>query len=200
MAGPKDPTVPPPRRRLESKPRVEREDEIDVEVEPISSDPRELMLRKLKDVQDQSKAELHDAESRAKDGIAELAEVFERKITELRVELREKDATIATLRRGDTSLNEAVEQLRAANLQLREEMAVTITSAVTAEVSKRTKDTTAAQIQGAGRMTQVKSTALAIIAALVSSGALVQIAQSCGEKPASTVPTPAPGPGYGGRL
>ncbi len=165
----------------------------------LSEHESEAILKNFKAIEERLKASYRESEERSQQAIDDLSALYEHQLEEHARQLTERDREIATLRQGDNTLNASVEQLRAANLQLREEMAVTITSAVTAEVSKRTKDMTAEQIQGAGRTTQVKSFALAIFAALVSSGALVQIAQSCSEKPKDEKTTPAPGPGYGGR-
>lgn len=147
----------------------------------FDSNSRELVLQRIR-----------ESEERAKSAVEELSAIYER-------QLAERDREIAILRQGDNTLNEAVEQLRLANVRLREESQVMIASAVTAEVAKRfvTGDEADLKIRGAGRLTQAKSIIAAVVAALVSSGALVQLAQSCQEKPIA--PAPRPGPGYGGR-
>lgn len=147
----------------------------------LDSNSRELVLQRIR-----------ESEERSKEAVEELSAIYER-------QLADRDREIQILRQGDNTLNEAVEQLRLANVRLREESQVMITTAVTAEVAKRfvTGDEADLKIRGAGRLTQAKSIIAAIVAALVSSGALVQIAQSCQEKPAVTAPRS--GPGYGGR-
>ena len=164
----------------------------------LDSNSRELVLQRIRESEDRAKETANDA-------IEELAAIYERQLAERDAiheeQMAQRDRWIETLRRGDTTLAESVEQIRAANVRLREEFTAQIASAVTIEVSKRfvTGAEADLKISGAGRLTQVKSTALAIIAALVSSGALVQIAQSCQEQPKPVVPAPAVGPGYGGR-
>lgn len=191
MTGEKNP---PPRRipsapgipSMKLPPSVVTEEEAAKEKRPIS-DKSELVLRELKDIESRAKEHAHAA-------IVELTALYER-------QLAERDRVIETLRQGDNTLNEAVAQLREENLRIREESAALITSAVTLEVSKHfvTEDQADTKIKGAGRLTQVKSLLAAILAALVSSGALVQITQSCshGKQPAAE--TPPRGPGYGGR-
>lgn len=196
MTDPERPTDPPPRRRLPSAPRlpaveIGRPTPTPVPDSPpsLDSNSRELVLQRIKESEERAEKRAKDA---VRDTIEELTAIYER-------QLAERDREIDALRRGDNTLNEAVAQLREENVRMRTESQAMIASAVTLEVSKRfvTGDEADTKIQGAGRMTQVKSLAVAVIAALVSSGALVQVAQSCQEKPAATAPRT--GPGYGGR-
>lgn len=172
MSGPDRPTVPPPRRKLTPPrvPAVVTEEQAKDSEHP--SDRTELVLGRLAEV-----------ETRAQQAIAELTETYERA-------LGERDRELEVLRKGDTNLNEAVEQLRKANLNMREEMQVMIASAVTLEVSRHFVSNEEAddKIKGAGRTTQAKSLIGALLLALVSSGALTAILHSC-----SDAPTVAPG-------
>lgn len=185
MAGPKDPTVPPPRRRLESKPIVPRvvreEEEIDVEVEPISSDPRELALRELKGVEERARERLTTA-------IAELAAAFERQITELQTEIADRDETIRRLQRADADALRDNQTLQETVAAMGRRMSAELTTSVTNEVKHQLQARAAAEGaeagETAGRAAGSKAGAKwspiaafigAVIAAAVSAGA-----QKCG--------------------
>lgn len=178
MSGPKDPTVPPPRRRSEDKlQRVVREDEIDVEFEPSSSDPRELALRELKGVEERARERLTTA-------IAELAAAFERQITELQTEIADRDETIRRLQRADADAMRDNQTLQETVAAMGRRISAELTTSVTAEVGRQL--TAQAAVEGAeagataGKAAGSKAGAKwspiaafvgAVIAAAVSTGA-----------------------------
>lgn len=203
MAGPKDPTVPPPKRRLESKPgfpRVQREEEIDVEVSPISTDPRELGLRELKGV-----------EERAQTAIAELAAAFERQISGLQTEIADRDETIRRLQRADADAlrdNQTLQETVAAmGRRLSAELTTSVTTEVKHQLSARAavEGAEAGETAGraAGSRAGAKWTPVAGFLGAVIASTVLGLSQKCSgpdEKPPKpAVTTPAVGPGYGNR-
>lgn len=142
---------------------------------------------------------LQEVEARAKESasvaITELTDVYERQLADrdgeierLRAELgRQAEANL----RADTTLREALEQVRGQTDRIEDRMVALVSSAVTAELSKRfaspdeVKELTT---QGA-RASQIKTVATALLGAIVASGALTAIVQSCSAQPVGVQPS-----------
>lgn len=208
MAGPKDVTVPPPRRRSEdrlpSPPPV-----------PSSDKPehdRELFLSKLRDVQTQFRNEVRAVEERAQTTISELADVFERQIAERDAKIERQEDTIRRLMKSDTDALVEQQTLHEAVAAMGRRLSSELATSVAAEVGRQLQARAAAEGAEAGESAGKAAGGVAgkrwagagafvgtVIATLLASG----VHRSCSaqeDKPLKpAVQQPATGPGYGQR-
>lgn len=209
MAGPKDVTVPPPRRRSGEVPEARPSPP------PPSGDKehdRELVLAKLRDVQLQLKTEVREAEERAQNAISDLADMFERQIAERDAKIERQDDTIRRLMKSDTDAMLEQQTLHEAVAALGRRLSSELTTSVSTEVSRQLQAKAAAEGAEAGESAGKAAGGTAgkrwagagafvgtVIATLISAG----VHRSCSaqeDKPLKpAVQQPAVGPGYGNR-
>lgn len=177
------PTLPPPRRRQERR---------DTPPGSMPSDSRELVLRRVREVQESNQQAL-----------GEVVAIFERGLADRDARIEELEGTIRALQLADSAALRSHAELQAS-------MSASIAASVTVEVKRQLNALAAAEGAEAGatagkaagsragaRWTPLAGFLGAVIAAAVSAGA-----QRCSADEKSTTPPvqqPAKGPGYGGR-
>ena len=170
------------------------------------------MLSKLRDVQIQLKTEVEEAESRAQEAIADLAEMFERQIAERDAKIERQEDTIRRLMKSDTDALLEQQTLHQAVAALGLRLSSELTTSVSAEVKRQLTAQAAAEGAEAGEHAGKAAGGTAgkrwagagafvgtVIATLLASGVHKGCSATDDKPPKPVVTTPAVGPGYGQR-
>ncbi len=155
---------------------------VEKESDPPSSDEREKLYRELKAVEDRSKA-----------ANAELARIYERALGERDEQIRSLQNQLLSATAADGTINTSLAQLRADMAAI----SLSVNKAQAPEQLQQAENTA----RGVTRGVQLKAVLGSVLAAIVSSGIIMQIAQSCSEPTKATLPDTRPKPagtGYAG--
>lgn len=167
---------------------------VDKESDPPSSDDREKLLREIRDVEVRGKLALERATS-------EVSRVYEQALTQRDETIRSLQNQLLQATSADGTINVSLAHFRQELAQLRADM-VAISLRVNKEQAPEQIEAATTAAGAKTRGVQLKAILGSILAAIVSSGILIQLAQSCSEPTRVEVPDTRPRPagtGFAGR-